>query len=139
MLIGELSNLSGFSRDTIRYYEKLALLVIEKRNVRNDYKNYGPEALDRLLQIQRLKSTGFTLREIRQLLTGSLEHHACRDLPQQLTRKLEQLDKRVAELLQFKAELLEIQRTCTGDCSTRNGMPACVPQASAPKQASRCC
>lgn len=57
MLIGELSNLSGFSRDTIRYYEKLALLVIEKRNVRNDYKNYGPEALDRLLQIQRLKST----------------------------------------------------------------------------------
>jgi MerR family Zn(II)-responsive transcriptional regulator of zntA len=139
MLIGELSKCSGLSRDTIRYYEKLTLLAVAERNTRNDYKNYGREALDRLHHIQRLKGVGFTLREIRRLLTGDGKHHACEDLPRQLAQKLERIGAQVAVLLQFKASLLEVQHACNGECSTRDGMPACVAHTSAPKQASKCC
>ena len=52
MLIGELSMRSGFSRDTIRYYEKLSLLTANHRDSENQYKNYGEEAVDRLRHIQ---------------------------------------------------------------------------------------
>lgn len=69
MLIGQLSKLSGFSKDTIRYYEKIGLLEMPK-NIRkeNGYKEYPEEALHILAAIRKYKSLGFTLEEIRELL-----------------------------------------------------------------------
>lgn len=43
MLIGIIAQESGFSRDTIRYYEKIGLLRLPKRARReNNYKEYSP-------------------------------------------------------------------------------------------------
>lgn len=128
MLIGELSKRSGLSRDTIRYYEKLMLLTATNRDVANDYKNYGHEALERLHHIQQLKDIGFTLREIRQLLTDEVNHHPCKNLPLQLTQKIENIDEKIAVLLEFKSLLLKMQRACTGECDMLNGIPTCVPE-----------
>lgn len=139
MLIGELSKRSGLSRDTIRYYEKLMLLAAANRNVGNDYKNYGYDALERLHHIQQLKDIGFTLREIRQLLAGGGNHHPCRDLPLQLTQKIENIDEKIAALLDFKSSLIKMQRACNGACGILNGIPACVPEVDASKQSSKCC
>lgn len=139
MLIGELSKRSGFSRDTIRYYEKLSLLAVKDRHSDNQYKNYGQDALDRLRHIQQLKDIGFTLREIRQMLIGEENRHPCADLPLQLMQKIERIDQQVAVLLSFKASLVDMQNACNGACSTLNGVPACVPQADASQQKSKCC
>lgn len=139
MLIGELSQRAGLSRDTIRYYEKLMLLVVKVRNAGNDYKNYGQEALERLNHIQRLKDVGFTLREVRQLLVGDGKHHACEELPLQLPQKIEQIDRKVAVLMTYKASLLEVQRACNGQCDTQDGMPSCVSLMPAPAPAIKCC
>lgn len=69
MLIGELSKRSGFSRDTIRYYEKLELIALSKTARReHNYKDYPLEVLQRLLVIKKYKELGFTLEEIRELL-----------------------------------------------------------------------
>ena len=55
MLIGELSKHSGFSRDTIRYYEKLGLIAIATgRKTSSGYKNYTPGEAERLDQIRYL-------------------------------------------------------------------------------------
>jgi len=138
MLIGELSKRSGLSRDTIRYYEKRMLLAASERDIGNDYKNYGPEALERLKQIQRLKDVGFTLQEIGQLLVGDGKHHACVDLPAQLPQKIERIDRQVAVLLEHKASLMEVQRACNGACAVQSGMPTCVPRESAAKSGVSC-
>jgi MerR family transcriptional regulator, copper efflux regulator len=140
MLIGELSKRSGFSRDTIRYYEKLSLLTASDRSSENQYKNYGREAIDRLRHVQQLKDTGFTLREIRQLLVEQQNRHPCEGLPLQLAQKVEKIDKQVAALLNFKASLVGMQNACNGECGTSGGVPECVPQAgtSRPRPA-RCC
>ena len=128
MLIGELSKRSGFSRDTIRYYEKLQILAVAgQRSDNNTYKDYTAASLARLRHIQRLKDVGFTLREIRNLLVGDDETHACHNLPDQLARKLLKIEEQVAVLLEFKASLVEMQRACTGSCDTPDGMPSCVP------------
>ena len=139
MLIGELSKRSGLSRDTIRYYEKLRLLVVAARNVNNDYKNYGHETLERLLHIQQLKGIGFMLSEIRQLLTDEIDHHPCKNLPLQLTQKIKSIDDQIAVLLEFKSSLHKMQRACTGECGVLNGIPVCVPDAGVSQQSSRCC
>lgn len=69
MLIGQLSILTGFSRDTIRYYEKIGLIVLPRKARReNNYKDYPEEVLHQLNAIRKYKDLGFTLEEIRELL-----------------------------------------------------------------------
>ena len=67
MRVGELSQRSGVSASTLRYYEKLGLLQRASRSA-SGYREYTKEALDQLGLIQRAKELGFSLREIRSLL-----------------------------------------------------------------------
>ena len=69
MLISELSKRSGFSKDTIRYYEKIGLVELDKNARReNNYKDYPVEVLQTLISIRNLKNLGFTLEEIREII-----------------------------------------------------------------------
>ena len=69
MLISELSRSSGFSKDTIRYYEKIGLIELPKHARRdNNYKDYPQSVLHTLNTIKRLKDLGFTLEEIREII-----------------------------------------------------------------------
>lgn len=129
MLIGELARRSGLSRDTLRYYERLSLLAAGGRGAANGYRHYGAESVARLRRIQRMKSIGFTLREIRQILTDDSRDGACRGLPDRMARRIAQIDQQVEMLLRFRRSLLEVQRACDGACGTEDGLPACVPVA----------
>jgi MerR family transcriptional regulator, copper efflux regulator len=69
MLIGEIADKTGFSRDTIRYYEKMGLIKVGKKSRRdNNYKEYPDSVLERLQIIRRAKHLGFSLREIGDLI-----------------------------------------------------------------------
>jgi MerR family copper efflux transcriptional regulator len=69
MLIGELAKASGFSKDTIRFYEKIGLIELPKHaRLSNNYKDYPNEALQTLKCIHNLKNLGFTLEEIREII-----------------------------------------------------------------------
>ena len=140
MLIGELSRYSGFSRDTIRYYEKLGLIAIAaERKAGSGYRNYTSNEAERLNQIRCLKDSGFTLREIQQLLLNDGKTPVCRDLPEQLADKILKIDEQLALLSKFKASLVQIQRACGGACGVQNGMPDCVPMTGKTKPANPCC
>ena len=136
MLIGELSKRSGFSRDTIRYYEKLGILAtgIEKR-ADSSYKNYTLAILERLHHIRHLKACGFTLLEIKGLLTHDGGDQACENLPAQLAAKIREIDEKMTVLLEFKQSLLQIQQSCSGACTTIQGIPNCIPPVEGRKKA----
>ncbi|MBO9700427.1 MAG: MerR family transcriptional regulator [Sporocytophaga sp.] len=69
MLIGEISLKTGLSRDTIRYYEKIGLIKLNKKQRRdNNYKEYSAEIIERLEIIKRAKYLGFSLQEIKELI-----------------------------------------------------------------------
>lgn len=128
MLIGEVSKRSGYSRDTIRYYEKIGLITVGSHKQANGvYKNYSVAILERLHQIRRLKECGFSLPEIRRLLVHDSDRHACDDLPAQVAEKVRRIDRNVALLLGFRKSLLQIQRSCGGACASNMGMPDCIP------------
>jgi DNA-binding transcriptional MerR regulator len=65
--IGELAARSGFSRDTLRYYERIGLLT---RAPRTDggYRVYSEQMLNRLRVIRNARRFGFSLAEIREFM-----------------------------------------------------------------------
>src|SRR4051812_10584716 len=68
MLIGQLSKLTGFSKDTIRFYEQIGLIELTMRRNNSKYKDYPEELVHTLKAIRKYKDLGFTLEEIRELL-----------------------------------------------------------------------
>ena len=64
--IGEIADLAGISRRTVRYYVQEGLLPPPLGLGRGNH--YGREHLERLLQVKALQEAGRTLDEIRQLL-----------------------------------------------------------------------
>ena len=72
MKIGEFAHDAGVNVQTVRYYERRGLLPEPDRRP-SGYREYGPDALDRLHFIKRAQELGFTLTEIRELLALRLD------------------------------------------------------------------
>ena len=66
-LRGQISKMTGFSIETIRYYENNGLIAAQKRE-NNGYRIYKEDVIARLNFIRRAKNSGFNLNEIKQLL-----------------------------------------------------------------------
>ncbi|HVW62210.1 MAG TPA: MerR family transcriptional regulator [Puia sp.] len=120
MQIGELSKKSGFSRDTIRFYEKIGLIKLEEDDWRNRYqsKDYSEGVLRRLMAIRKMKEYGFTLNETKGLFIlfeeGVLEPVRGK---RYVERKIQRIDQQINELMTMKAKLQEVvdAPSCT-DC-----------------------
>lgn len=107
MLIGELAKITGFSKDTIRYYEKIGLIVLSKRDRHNNnYKDYPEEVLQALKSIRNLKDLGFTLEEIREIIIrrqmNALDNSTAFKIIEQ---KIIHLDIQIDKLLLYKHRL----------------------------------
>lgn len=118
MLIGILAQQSGFSRDNIRYYEKMGLLRLPKKARReNNYKEYSPAILARLQAIRALKSIGYTLHEIQGVIetyeTGGLD---CLVGKEQILNKVQIIDAQISQLQTIKQQLLEAIADCPAHC-----------------------
>ncbi|RYE24895.1 MAG: MerR family transcriptional regulator [Sphingobacteriales bacterium] len=117
MLIGALSKASGFSKDTIRYYEKIGLIELPKHARRdNNYKDYPESALQTLKSIRNLKNLGFTLEEIREILIRT-EMQALDNskVLQIIEQKIIHLDMQVDKLLLYKHRLQQAQMLAQGE------------------------
>jgi DNA-binding transcriptional MerR regulator len=115
MLIGDLAQHSGFSRDTIRYYEKRGLLAHTDiaRRANND-RDYGPHALHRLEWIATLKRHGFSLKEIAELLPRFDQVTSCEAIPPILAGKLADIERQLTELDGFRQRLRQALADCAG-------------------------
>ena len=112
MLIGELSQKSGMSRDTIRYYEKRGLLETDDRRD-NNYKEYAPSSLRTLKAIERLKRHGFTLGEISEFINlFANQQNSCSTTEPLIDRKLQEVDHRIQDLKRIKRDLLDALKKC---------------------------
>ncbi len=66
--IGDVAERVGLSLRTVRYYEEAGLLMPVGRTV-GGFRLYDADAIERLLLIRKMKPLGFTLEEMRSLLT----------------------------------------------------------------------
>jgi DNA-binding transcriptional MerR regulator len=120
MLIGELSRRSGLSRDTIRFYEK-ELLIRPRKPARkeiasNNYKDYPESAVSDLRFIQRTKVLGFTLAEIRDMLTVRGQGQPSKKWAAEAEAKLRDVDRKILELREVRGLLAEALQRCSDRC-----------------------
>lgn len=129
MLIGELSKRTGFSHDTIRFYEKKGLInVNEKERRDNNYKEYPEAAYDRLVLIKTVKGLGFTLNEIDEFISAWGEESAsCSNLTSHLTDKINRVDEQINLLQAIKLKLNQSLEKCLSDnCEFEKMVPSCI-------------
>jgi len=120
MQIGEIAKQSGFTKDTLRYYEKIGLIQLSKKQRgENNYRIYDDSILQELSLIKRLKNIGFTLNEIKDLKRmGALDMISCGNVGPMVKEKLKKIEIQLAELQEQKRKLLVLMQSCTGDCMT---------------------
>ena len=118
---GALAAKAGVSADTLRHYERRGLLAAAKR-LPNGYRIYSPEALDRVLLIQRALSFGFTLDELARLLRArDRGQPPCREVRALAARRLEEVEQQMESLASFRATLQATLRDWDARLEKRRG------------------
>lgn len=112
--IGELAEAAGVGVETIRYYERRGLLAQPPRRA-SGYRQYAPLTVRRVRFIRRAQTLGFTLKEAEELLALRVDdERSCADVRALARAKLEDIERRVAELQQMGRALERVARRCRG-------------------------
>ena len=113
MKIGELAAATRTKVETVRYYEKIALLPPPARTVGN-YRSYGDDHLARLSFIRRARYLGFSLEAVRELLTlADDKRQSCEAVDGIARTHLAEIDRKIADLAALGAELDRVIRSCS--------------------------
>ena len=106
--IAEVREISGVSARTLRYYEELGLLPGVRRRA-GGRRVYGPDEIERLEFIQRLKKLGLSLAEVKELnavyAIGGSTRELLRRLEEVLDRHRAELNARIEELVALRLEI----------------------------------
>ncbi len=120
LTIGRLSALTGASVETIRYYERIRLLVPPRRG-KNGQRLYGYADLRALIFVRRSRELGFALDEIRALLHLAEGHPTCRQVHDIALPRLEDIRARLRDLRRMESALDTMVSRCSGgderDCA----------------------
>ena len=112
--IGAIARKLGLTADTLRYYEKIGLLLKVSRNP-SGIRLYNDKDVSRLKFIQRAQQMNFTLAEIASLLKmREAPQHARKQVRELTAKKLVEVEARVKELRTLRNELQLLINLCTG-------------------------
>ncbi len=112
LTIGELAKRAGVNRETIRYYERRRLFARPARTI-SGYRVFPDDAIDRLRFIKHAQALGFTLEEVRELLGLRLdERSSCEQVRARATRKLADVEAKIAALKRIHRVLGKLVRAC---------------------------
>lgn len=110
--IGQLAARAGVSIDTVRYYERSGLLTPQAR-LASGYRRYSELQVSRLRFIRRAQELGFTLKDIRELLSLSKQRDVAR-VKRAAEKKLAEVEVRLAALTRVRDGLSTLVATCPG-------------------------
>lgn len=112
--IGDVTELTGLSADTLRYYEKFGLLTKVSRNT-SGLRQYDDKDLSRLNFIKRAQRMNFSLEEIKALLTMRDDPQRAKNSVRQLTAdKLNDVETQLTDLTTLRNELQLLLNLCRG-------------------------
>lgn len=112
---GRLSKLTGCNLETIRYYEQIGLMPQPPRSA-GGHRLYDETFLRRLKFIRRCRDLGFSLEEIRGLLSlvdGG--NYTCAEVKDMTVDHLRSVRSKIADLKVLEKTLKEMVSKCVGD------------------------
>lgn len=111
MRIGELARHTGFTIDTLRYYDRIGLLRPARRNPVSGFREYGADASDYLALVRSAKAADLSLPQIRKILAAARTGSACREVVPLLDRKVREVDEAIEALRTLRARLVRALKT----------------------------
>lgn len=122
LTIGRLARLGGVNLETIRYYERRGLLPKPPRT-RSGYRMFPSDAARRLRFIKRAQELGFSLKEVRDLLSLRVQPGTSRaDIRARADAKVADIDQKIHALQAMKKALRSLSGRCDG-CGPLNECP----------------
>ncbi|MDQ7784764.1 MAG: heavy metal-responsive transcriptional regulator [Desulfomonilaceae bacterium] len=115
MTIGKVARRSGVGVETVRFYERNGLIP-EPMRTDSGYRQYPEGIVSRILFIRRAKDLGFTLKEIKELLSLRFQPGArCADVRAQAEAKIAEMEEKIRTLESMKAALVRLTMSCRSD------------------------
>ena len=118
--ISQLAKAADLPTTTIRHYERIGLVEPEDRSQGN-YRLYSDESLDKLKFIRAAQATGFTLHDVKALLTEeSRGTPTCGHVQGLIEDRLEDVERRLKDLRHvrrvLKSALAKCRKLTKSDC-----------------------
>jgi MerR family copper efflux transcriptional regulator len=114
MKIGEVAERGGVNLQTIRYYEREGLLPAPPR-LASGYRLFTEDTVRRVRFIKRAQELGFTLAEIRDLLTLRVdESRSSSEVRAVAEAKIADIEAKIGSLLAMKRALTHLTSRCSG-------------------------
>ena len=115
LTIGALSKQTGCHVETIRYYERIGLLPSPPRS-NGGHRLYDAAHLRRLLFVRRGRDLGFSLEEIRELLSlADADGVVCGRVRERTLAQVGVVREKIAELQRIERTLVEMAALCDDD------------------------
>ena len=113
--VGALADKAGINLETVRYYEKIGLMPKPKRK-ESRYRIYNEDDFARLKFIIRAKELGFTLKEIKELLSLRIDSQTkCGDIKKLAEEKINDVRNRIKDLKNIKKHLDKLVTQCINE------------------------
>jgi len=112
--IGQVAGKAHVNLQTIRYYERRGLLPAPPRTASN-YRVYSRDTVRKVRFIKRAQELGFTLDEIKELLSLRAAPGArCDDVRERAEAKLQDIHLRIRTLRAMRTALAQLVVECSG-------------------------
>jgi MerR family transcriptional regulator, mercuric resistance operon regulatory protein len=111
---GALAARTGCNVETVRYYERIGLLPAPPRSA-GGHRLYGPDLVKRLTFVRKSRDLGFTIEEIRDLLTvvdGGA--YTCAQVQQMARDHARRIRHKIADLRRLERVFETMVAQCSG-------------------------
>jgi Hg(II)-responsive transcriptional regulator len=117
----QVASQAGVNVETLRFYERRGLLA-EPVRLESGHRRFDEETVRRLRFIKRSQALGFSLEEIRELLSFQKE------IPEDCAKVMDRVETKIADVRTRIADLQRIQRALTllrDECCSRPAEAPC--------------
>lgn len=115
LTISQLAERAGVTPQTLRYYE-LRRLLEEPPRTKSGYRRFREDTVPRLRFIRRAQELGFSLEEIRELLSLRATPGAqCEDVRRRTEGKIAEIEEKMRTLEAMRRSLRELVAQCSGE------------------------
>lgn len=121
LTIGTIAKRAGVGVETVRFYERKGLIARPRRPLRG-FRSYSPETVQRIRFVRQAQALGFTLREIKGLLSLRADPKTdCSDIRRRSQEKLADVIAKIRQLDEIRRSLEKLIAACPG----RGAIRAC--------------
>ena len=113
--IGQLAKAAAIPTSTVRFYERTGILRPSGRSAGN-YRQYDSAVLERLRFIRAAQATGFSIEDIRELLSlTNSDEEPCDDVLKVMSNRLAEVRRRLRKLRHVERVLSRsLEECCSG-------------------------